>query len=807
MRTFIRNLRYGFRGLRKSWGLTAAVVATLMLGVGATTAIYTVVYAVLLAPLPYPHPDQLVMVWSKVGGGDNGMSAGDFLDWKEQSKSFQQLCAFTGSSFNLATQDQPEELDGMRATPGWFNMQGIRFLMGRDFLSEEGIPGKDHAVILTYKLWNRLGANRGILSQPMRINGEPYTVVGVLAPGVGDRFNFELAAPLAFRPEQINHDYHWLLTMGRLKNGVTLQQAQADMDAVTKHIAAAYPVSNKGWGASVEPLKNDFLPRDRIRNLWLLLGAVGFVLLITCLNIANLLLAKGSARQREIAIRSSVGANRRQIFGQFLTESLVLALIGGGLGVGLGVVLLRAILAIVPDGILPSEANFQLDGHVLIVALAATTLAGLLFGCAPAWYASQVDPGESLKEGGRSGTGNASHKLRRGLIIGEFGLALSLLAGAGLAIHSFWNLTRVDLGLRTDHVLTFQLQQRAGRFENPEQMNVYNQQMLSALRSVPGVSDVASVTGMPLRYHSDGMPFTVVGGPTYADPSQRPGAGFQSVSPDYFKTFGIQVLKGRSFTDQDTATSVRVAIVNEEFARRFLKGLDPFQQRLSIEEIIPGLPKLGPPVEWQIVGIIHNVRYGDFRDDDPEIDVPFAQSLAPSFTIGVRTAEDPASMSKTIAAAVHTVDPQIALAHVRTMDQVKDESLAEDRYTMILFASFAAVALLLAAVGIYGLMAYAVSQRTQEIGLRLALGAGKQRVVLLILKEASLLATIGLGIGLVGSVLVGRTMRTTLYGVGAMDFSVILAVAVILFFTALVASYLPARRAASIDPMQALRTN
>ena len=807
MRTLIRNLGYGLRGLRKSPGLTAAVIATLMLGIGATTAIYTVVYAVLLAPLPYPQPDQLVMVWSKVGGGRNPMSAGDFLDWKEQNKSFQQLCAFTGGSFNLATQEQPEQLDGMRATPGWFNMQGIPFLMGRDFLTEEGIPGKDHAVILTYRLWNRLGANRGILSQPMRINGEPYTVVGVLSPGVGDRFTFELAAPLAFRPEQINHDYHWLLTMGRLKNGVTLQQAQADMDTVTSHIAAAYPMSNKGWGASVELLKNDFLPRDRIRNLWLLLGAVGFVLLITCLNIANLLLAKGSARQKEIAIRSSVGANRKQIFGQFLTESLVLALLGGGLGVGLGVLLLRAILAIVPDGILPSEANFQLDGHVLAVALAATTLAGLLFGCAPAWYASRVDPGESLKDGGRSGIGHASHKLRRGLIMSEFALALSLLAGAGLAIHSFWNLTRVDLGLRTDHVLTFRLQQRAGRFENPEQMNVYNQQMLSVLRSVPGVSDVASVTGMPLRFHSDGMPFTVVGGPTYADPSQRPDAGFQSVSPDYFKTFGIQVLKGRSFTEQDTASSVRVAIVNQEFAGRYLKGLDPFQQRLSIEEIIPGLPKLGPPVEWQIVGIIHNVRYGDFRDDDPEIDVPYAQSLSPSVTIGVRTAEDPAAMTKTIAAAVHSVDPQIALAHVRTMDQVKNESLAEDRYTMVLFASFAAVALLLAAVGIYGLMAYAVSQRTQEIGLRLALGAGKQRVLLLILKEASLLATIGLAIGLVGSVLVGRTMRTTLYGVGAMDFSVIVSVAVILFLTSLLASYLPARRAASIDPMQALRTD
>ena len=807
MRTLIRNLRYGLHGLRKSPGLTAAVIATLMLGIGATTAIYTVVYAVLLAPLPYPQPDQLVMVWSKVNGGDNGMSAGDFLDWKAQNRSFQQLCAFTGGSLNLATQDQPEQLDSMRATPGWFSMQGIPFLMGRDFLAEEGVPGKDHAVILTYKLWNRLGANRGILNQPMRINGEPYTVVGVLSPGVGDRFNFELAAPLAFRPEQINHDYHWLLTMGRLKNGVTLQQAQADMDAVTSHIAAAYPVSNKGWGASVEPLKNDFLPRDRIRNLWLLLGAVGFVLLITCLNIANLLLAKGSARQREIAIRSSVGANRRQIFGQFLTESLVLALLGGGLGVGLGVVLLRAILAIVPDGILPAEANFQLDGHVLFVALAATTLAGLLFGCAPAWYASRIDPGESLKDGGRSGTGNASHKLRRGLIMGEFALALSLLAGAGLALHSFWNLTRVDLGLRTDHVLTFRLQQRAERFENPEHMNVYNQQILSALRSVPGVSDVASVTGMPLQYHSNGMPFIVVGGPAFSDPSQRPVAGFQSVSPDYFKTFGIQVLKGRSFTEQDTATSVRVAVVNQEFADRYLKGLDPFRQRLSIEQLIPGLPRLGPAVEWQIVGIIHNVRYGDFRDDGPEINVPFAQSLAPSVTIGVRTAEDPAVMSKSIAAAVHFVDPQIALGRVRTMDQVKTELLAEDRYTMVLFACFAAVALLLAAVGIYGLMAYAVSQRTQEIGLRLALGAGKSRVLLLILKEASLLATIGLGIGLAGAVLVGRTMRTTLYGVGAMDLSVIVSVAAILFVTALFASYLPAHRAASIDPMQALRTD
>jgi putative ABC transport system permease protein len=801
------NLRYSWRMLRKNPGLTAAVIATLMLGIGATTAIYTVVYAVLLAPLPYPHPEQLVMVWSKVRGHKNGMSAGDFLDWREQSKSFQQLAAWNGASFNVATQEQPEQLPGMRSTPGWLSMQGMPFLMGRDFRPEEGVPGADHAVILTYKLWNRLGANRDIVGHPMRLNGEPYTVVGVLAPGIGDRFDFELAAPLAFRPEQINHDYHWLLTMGRLKPGVTLQQAQADMDAVTAHIAAAYPTTNKGWGAAVDPLKNDFLPPERIQNLWLLLGAVGFVLVIACVNIANLLLAKGAVRLKEIAIRSSVGANRRQIFGQFLTESVVLALIGGGLGIALGVGLLRAILIIVPEGILPSEANFQLDIHVLVVALAATTLSGLLFGCAPAWYASRVDPGESLKEGGRSGTGTGSHKLRRGLITGEFALALSLLAGAGLAIHSFWNLTRVDLGVRTDHVLIFGLAQPQGRFASPEQMNTYHEQMLSTLRSVAGVSDAAAVTGMPLRGPSDGMPFTLVGGPTFADPSQRPGTGFQSVSPDYYKTFGIAVVKGRSFSQQDTAASVRVAMVNEEFAKRYLKDLDPLRQRVLIAEIIPGLPKLGPAVEWQIVGVFHNVRYGDFRDAFPEVDVPFAQSLSPDVTIGVRTAEDPAAMSKTIAAAVHSVDPQIALARLRTLDHVKDESLGEDRYTMVLFASFAVVALLLAAVGIYGLMAFAVVQRTNEIGLRLALGASRLHVVWLILQEASLLAGVGLAIGLGGAALVGRTMRTTLYGVGAMDFSVIVSVGVILFATALFASYLPARRAARIDPMKALRAD
>jgi putative ABC transport system permease protein len=473
MQNLFKNLRFSIRMLRKNPGLTIAVIVTRALGIGATTAIYTVVYSTLLAPLPLPHPEQLVMVWSKIGGGRNGMSAGDFLDWQRRNKTFQGLCAVTSGNFNLAGKGQPEQVDGNRTTPGYYNMMGFPIMMGRDFLPEEGVPGRDHVVILTHKLWDRLGANKNVIGQQMRINNEPYTVVGVLAAGIADRYDEQLTTPLAFRPEQINHDYHWLIAMARLKPGVTIQQAQADMDAVTARIAADNPKSNSGWGAQIDPFQNDFLPKERIHTLWLLLGSVGFVLLIACVNVANLLLAKGTARQKEIAVRGSLGATRRQVFAQFLTESSVLALIGGVLGCGLGVVLLRGLIAVMPDGTLPAEASLQLNLPVLAVTLAATMLCGLMFGCAPAWYASRVDPSEAIKEGGRSG-GSASHnKLRRILVIGEFAMALSLLAGAGLASHSFWNLAQVDLGLRTDHVLKFDLAQADGRFKDPAQIDTY----------------------------------------------------------------------------------------------------------------------------------------------------------------------------------------------------------------------------------------------------------------------------------------------------------------------------------------------
>ncbi len=442
MATLWRDLLFGFRLLGKNKGFTFIAVLALALGIGPNTAIFSVIYATLLAPMPYPHAEQLVMVWSRIQGHNNGIAAGDYLDWVRENKSFQGLWAWTGFSANLAGTEEPEQVDGTQASPGWTSM-GVKPMLGRDFLPEEAQPGRDHEVILRNKLWvRRFGARRDILGSHIRINGEQYTVVGVMPPGQQDRMPDDLIVPLSFKPEQINHDFHWLIALGRLKDGVSIKQAQADMDAVTKHIGEVYP-QDKGWGASVEPLRNDFLPKERIASLWLLMGGVGFVLLIACANVANLLLARGTARQREVAVRASLGASRGRLFGQLITEGLALALAGGILGVGLGWGILKAVIAFMPPDTLPSEADVTLNVPVLLFTLAATMIAGVLAGCAPAWQAARLDLNDTLKQSGRS-LSTGRHWLRRTLVVGEFTLALTLLAGAGLAIHSFWKVMHLD---------------------------------------------------------------------------------------------------------------------------------------------------------------------------------------------------------------------------------------------------------------------------------------------------------------------------------------------------------------------------
>jgi putative ABC transport system permease protein len=806
MTKLIQHLRYALRQLRKSPGFTAVAALTLALGIGATTAIYTVLYATFLAPMPYPHPEQLVMVWSKIRGERNSVSAGDFLDWKRQSTVFQDLNAWDGGSFNLSTSERPEEVPGHITTPGWFKMQGFHFFLGRDFLPEEGEPGKDHVVILEHRLWERLGANRNIIGQQLRMNGELYTVVGVLAPGVADRLPVQLAVPLAFRQEQINHNVHWLLVMGRMKPGVALAKAQADMDVVTRRIGQDHPESNKSWGAKVEPLRNDFIPPETLLTLHLLMGAVVFVLLIACVNVANLLLAKGTIRQKEVAVRAALGATRRELFTQFLIESLVLAILGALVGIGAGEALVKGVTAIMPPSTLASEAEaaIHIDLPILLFTLITTMLAAILFGCAPAWQASGVDPNDALKEGGRAGASSGRRQLRRSLVVMEFALALTLLSGAGLAIHSFWNLAQVDLGVRTDHILTFSLPVPRGRLSQPEQIVGFYRQLLGKLESIPGVSRAEAATATPVRSRNFGMFFTIVGKPS-PDLSSRPNAGFQMVTPGYFQTFGIRVVQGRSFTEQDIPGSLPVAMVNENFVRRYLSGVDPLTQRLAVERLIPGINRNGPAVEWQIVGVFHNVRTGDLRDDYPEIDVPFWQSPWPQAGMAVRTTGDPEAVTKSIAAVASSMDSDLPIADVRTMDQIVSESLGSDRFKAILYATFAGLALLLAAIGIYGVMAFAVAQRTHEIGLRMALGAGRESVVFLILKEGMVLALAGLALGLIGACLVGRTMSGMLYGVATIDITAFGGVAIVLMASAVLACYVPARRAASVDPTVALR--
>jgi len=804
---FARNVRFGLRLLLKNPGFTSVALLALILGIGANTAIFSVVYATLLSPMPYPNPDQLVMVWSKINGDRNGVSAGDFLDWKEQSTVFQGLCAWSGGNYTLATSDHPEQIRTRLTTPGCSNMVGTPFLLGRDFLPEEGEIGRDRAAIMTHKLWEeRFGSDREIIGKPIRLNGERYTVIGVLEKGQPDRLEAQLFVPLAFKPEQINHEFHWILVLGRLKPGVTIQQANADMDSVTRHIGEVYPKSNKGWGATVEPLRNDFISKDTIKNLWLLMGAVGFILLIACVNVANLLLARGTARQKEIAVRAALGATRWQLFAQFLTESVALSLIGGVLGISLAWGLLKVIVAMIPPYTLPSEADFRLNLPVLFFSLGASIVCGVLFGCAPAWQTAQLNLSDTLKESGRSSSSSVGrHGLRRTLVVVEFALALTLLAGAGLVIHSFWKLSRVDLGFRQDHILTFFLPIKNDRFANADLNNGFYRQLIDRIGALPGITAVSASTGMPIIGTYFGMPFNLAGH-AVDDPSSRPGAGFNMVTPEYFRTFGIRIDKGRAFTEQDAAGSLPVAVVNETFAKKYLSNVDPLTQRIVVEQLIPGVTKLGPPIEWQIVGVYHNIHNGGVRGEGfPEIDVPFWQSPWPQAGLAVRTFGDPASMTKSITAVVHTVDPDLALDQVKTMDQLVHESLASDRFSTVLFASFAGLALLLAAIGIYGVMSFAVAQRTHEIGLRIALGASPQQVLRMVLGEGMLLALIGLGVGLAGTYFVGRVMKTVLYQVNAIDPAAISAVTAVLLVSALLACYIPARRATQVDPMVALR--
>ncbi len=797
---------YTWRVLWKNPAVTVILLLTIALGVGANTAIFSVLYGTQFAPLPYPHPDELVSLWTSVKSRRDYPLPKDFIAWRAQSHAFQQLSAFVEGTFDVASVDQAENVFGMRVTSNYYRTLGSSFFLGRDFLPDEDHAGRNHVIILTHKLWEHLGADPNLVGHTLRVDREPYTVVGVLQAGIADRDVFQMAVPLVFTPEELRQDALSLVVAGRLRPDFSVTQAQESMDAVAAHLALNDHGNTPPKGISIRPLK-DFMASmssDMKQALWLLLGAVGLVLLIACANVANLLLARGVARQKDIAVRCALGATRRAIFVQMFTESVLLAGVGGLLGIGLGYMLLRALLASMPRFTLPWEADPQLSLPVLLFTFGVTILAALIFGCIPAWYASRTDPGDAFRSGGSAGTAVGSHRLQRMLVMGELSLALALLSGMGLALHSFINLMRVDAGVRTDHVLTFYLNNSRPQSSPPEKLVAYYKQLLPSIQSVPGVSSASVQTREPL-FPAHMTPFTLVGNSSESEPSNLRQAGLTTVTPEYFKTFGVRLLQGRTFNEQDGASGVKVAIVNEDFVHTFLQGTNPLLHQISIKQSVPGETTSVTATQWQIVGVYHNVRSGSMREHPPEMLIPYWQSPSPDPVIAVRTAQDPDVMTRSIAAAIRSVDSTVTLARPRTMEQIRAQVLGYDRFTMILFVSFGVIALLLAALGIYGVMSFSVQERTREIAVRMALGANRARVITKIVGEGIWMACVGLGFGLIGAWFVGRGMRSTLFGIGAIDLGVLGTVAFLLLLAALLACLIPARRAAFIDPMQALR--
>ena len=806
----VENIRFALRIMRKNPGFATVAILTFALGIGATTAIFSVVYATMLAPLPYPNPDQLVLIWSSTRGHDNNVSVQDYLDWKAQSKSFQVMLPWRSDRFNLATAERPEQVRAMRTGAGWYTMLGWKFVKGRDFLPEETQPGKDFEVILPYATWVRRGSDPNIIGKTMRIDQQPYTVIGVLAPGAPDRMQIEFLVPLSFTPDAINRQDHPLNVIGRLKPGVSIAEAESDLRVIAARLSSQYPITNQNWGVHVTPLRNYWFAKTTQNTLWALLGAVGFLLLISCANVANLLLAKASTRRKEVAVRASLGATRLQVFLQFLTESIILSVAGGLLGILLAEAMLQVLTKTLLSGMglsLPSEADVRLSLPVLLFTLGVSLLAGVLFGCSPAWQVSSLNVNETLRENERTGSDGRRKWLRRTLVVSEFALALALLAGAGLAMRSFWNLSRVELGVRTDHILTFGLPVSPKRFATPQLNAAFYREILDKVHALPGVSAASVSTGIPMGRDAFGTPFDIVGQPHH-DSNSRIFAVLDMATPEYFKTFGVQLLEGRTITEADRDGSPRVAVVNQFFATHYLPGVDPIGQRILLNQMIPGTRKPGPQQEWRIVGVTRDVRtFGAREDIYPEIDVPFEQSPWPQVDVAIRTSGDPDAMRRSAGSVISSIDADLPMSNVKTMDQLVDETFLEDRSVSGLFAAFAAAALLLAAIGIYGVMSFSVAQRTHEIGLRMALGADRPQVLRLILREGLILASVGLAIGLVGGIFVGRAVQSMLYKVAALDFTSLCAVAVLLFAAAMLACYVPARKATKVDPMVALRCN
>jgi len=800
-----QDLRYGLRMLLKNPGFTAVAVIALALGIGANSAIFSVVNTVLLRPLPYKNPERLVMVWednSKQGFPRDTPSPANFMDWRDQNHVFESIAALVEISFNLTGAGEPERIDGQRVSASLFSLLGVEPQLGRAFRAEEDQPGGNHVVIISHGLWQRrFGSDPGIVGKPINLNGESFTVVGVMPR----TFQFptrrdQLWVPIAFNAKEAGErGNHYLEVIARMKPGVTLQQAQAEMTTIATRLQQQYPETNTSIGAVVTPL-HEHVVGDIKPALLVLLGAVAFVLLIACANVANLLLARAAVRQKEIALRLALGAGRARLIRQFLTESVLLAALGGGVGLLLAVVGLNVLKRFIPPNISQAHA-IAIDAKVLIFTVLVSLVTGLIFGLAPATQAANFNLNDTLKESGRdSAAGSRGNRIRGLLVISEVAVSFILLIGAGLLINSFLHLRNVDPGFRAERALTMKIVLPETRYADKEQRGIFYRELIRRVETLPGVISAAVATNLPLTETGNSVGVSIEGRADPA-PDRVPIVITRIISPRYFETMGIPLLKGRAFAEEDKAESPAVVVLSETTARKFWPGEDALGKHI----------KIGPtnsPNRWlTVVGVVKDVRQFELVvEPKPQMYLPFTQAnfFEPRALV-VKTNLEPLSLAATVRKTVWEIDKDQPVSDIASMENIVSESVARQRFSMLLLGIFAGLALVLAAVGIYGVMSYSVAQRTREIGIRMALGAQRADVLKLTIGQGLKLVVTGVAFGLAAAVIMTRLMSSLLFGVSATDPMTFVTISFVLVSVAVLASYIPALRATRVDPMFALR--
>jgi predicted permease len=805
LETMGQDFRYGARALVKSPAFTLVAAISLALGIGANTAIFSVVNHLLLRPLPYPDAQRIVDVWhtppqaSFPGMSRFSVSPANYLDWKSQSQSFEQMSVYSYAGYNLSAGDEPVSVTGSVVSSEFFSVFRTAPALGRGFLPEEEQPGRNHVVVISQGLWRKaFGANPSIVGQTVLLNSRKFTVIGVMPAGFEFPQKAELWTPLAWdekeRQTRAIHDY---MVVARLNPDVPLAKAQSEMSAISGRLEREYPEADKGWGAVVIPLRED-LVGDMRPALLVLFSAVGFVLLIACANVANLMLARGANRRKEIAIRAALGAPRTRIIRQLLCESLLLAGAGGLIG-GLIATLGIGVLTRMGSDSVPRPDDIGVDGWALGFTLLVSLGAGVLAGVAPAFQLSAASASEALKQGtGRTGGGAARQGARKALVVSEVAMALVLLIGAGLMIRSFWKLQNVAPGFNTDNLLTLNIGLPSIKYNDRQQQVAFFDRAVDAIRAIPGVVSVGATSTLPLAGNGSTQPFTIDGRPAPAL-AEQPMALTRFINPDYFRTMGIPLRQGRFFSDQDREGSAPVIIISEAMARRFWPGESPVGRRMTASF-------LSEQGAREIVGVVGDVKGGGLEDDvSAMMYMPYKQSPRPFSTLVVRTASAPQTFAQAVSRAIYQVDKEQALRDVRTMEQVMSASVSDRRFNMTLLIIFAAVALALAAVGVYGVMNYSVTLLKRELGVRMALGASSLDVLRLVLGQGLTLTAAGVGVGLVGAYGLTRLMANLLYGITATDLFTFVGVSAALTAVGLLASFLPARRATKVDPMIALR--